>query len=212
MNKFLTTHLAVCSFCLFYSLIPVNVNAQESDNQISDFSLSINPLGFIQFGPIINAEFGVSENLVLNTHLRAPAFGVLSYVLYADEDGLDQLNGIAVGAGLLKFLGENQSKFYAGGFIDYQRTTALYADSEQWEWEETDNTIIFAFNGGYRFRFDGGFFVNTGVYLGGFTSNYEWDYTNTESGGWANDPNFEGETGTAAGAFGMVELTLGIEF
>ena len=38
------------------------------ENPISMFSVYFNPLGFVQFGPIVNAELRLKENLLLNLH------------------------------------------------------------------------------------------------------------------------------------------------
>ena len=177
------------------------------EEDISKFALSINPLGFIQFGPVINAEFGIKENIALNTHVRFPSLGVLTYVLKYHDDGLDELSGIAFGGGLIYFFGENMSKPYVGGMIEYHRTESLYAKNEGWEWSQIDRSGVFIFNGGYRWRFEGGFFVNTGVFFGAAMGNYDWEYA---------DPSYDldepGGDGKDITPFGMFEVTLGIEF
>ena len=177
------------------------------EEDISKFALSINPLGFIQFGPVINAEFGIKENIALNTHVRFPSLGVLTYVLKYHDDGLDELSGIAFGGGLIYFFGENMSKPYVGGMIEYHRTESLYAKNEGWEWSQIDRSGVFIFNGGYRWRFEGGFFVNTGVFFGAAMGNYDWEYADPSYD--LDEPSGDGKDVTP---FGMFEVTLGIEF
>jgi hypothetical protein len=178
------------------------------ETDISKFSLSINPLGFIQFGPVINAEFGIKENMVINTHVRFPSVGVLSYVVKYHSDGLDELSGIAFGGGLVYFFGENMSKPYIGGMVEYHRTECLYAKDESWEWSQIDRDGVFIFNAGFRWRFEGGFFVNTGAFLGAAIGNYEWEYADL-SYGLSDNTSRDGKDITP---FGMFEVTLGIEF
>jgi len=177
------------------------------DSDISKFALSLNPLGFIQFGPVISAEFGIKENIALNTHVRFPSLGVLSYVVKYHDDGLDELSGIAFGGGLIYFFGENMSKPYVGGMLEYHRTKSLYAKNEGWEWSQIDRSGVFIFNGGYRWRFEGGFFVNTGVFFGAAMGNYDWEYA---------DPSYDtyepGGDGKDITPFGMFEVALGLEF
>ena len=177
------------------------------EEDISKFALSINPLGFIQFGPVINAEFGIKENIALNTHVRFPSLGVLTYVLKYHDDGLDELSGIAFGGGLIYFFGENMSKPYVGGMLEYHRTESLYAKNEGWEWSQIDRSGVFIFNGGYRWRFVGGFFVNTGVFFGAAMGNYDWEYADPSYD--LDEPSGDGKDVTP---FGMFEVTLGIEF
>ncbi len=183
-------------------------NFEFKQEPISKFALSFNPLGFVQFGPVINAEFGIREDFVINTHVRVSLLGMLTYVAKYHADGLDDLGGIAFGGGVIKFFGERIHKPYVGILLEYDHSSAVYAMYEQWEWSQVDQTIVFIFNGGYRFRFDGGLFINTGAYLGAATGIYEWEYADPYYGAYENTPR----TGTSLTPFGMLEVSLGIEF
>lgn len=184
-------------------------SAKEDENNISRFALSVNPLGFVQFGPMINAEFGITKNLVLNAHVRFPTLGLLTIYTY-DDDGVnpDELSGYAFGGGMIYFFGEKRNKPYAGAMIEYQKAVLIYDQGETWETEETDNSIGLVLNGGYRFRFKGGFFINTGAYLGAAYTTYTWFYTDPSYVSYDYD-EFDG---TEIFPFGMVEVTVGIEF
>jgi hypothetical protein len=170
--------------------------------------LSLNPLGFLQFGPIVNAEFGVDDDLVINTHVRFSSLGLLTYVSNYDSDGLDQLSGMAIGGGVLKFFGENQSKPYAGILLEYEWGSQQYAMGEPWEWYRDENYGVMIFNGGYRFRFDEGFFINAGLFLGAAVGRYTWDYADLSYGENDNEPR----QGTHVVPFGMLEVAFGMEF
>ena len=127
------------------------------------------------------------------------------------DDGLDDLKGSALGAGLIYFFGDNRSKPYIGVLVDYNKLECLYAQNSDWEWSETTKSIVFFLNGGYRFRFEGGFFINTGAYLGAASNKWEWEYTDTSSDSWGSSDNSSRE-GNNVKPFGMLEVTLGIEF
>jgi len=175
---------------------------------ISKIALSVNPLGFAQFGPMVNIEAGVTKSLLANAHVRFPTLGVLTYIVNYDDDGLDELSGISFGAGSLYFFGERRSKPYVGILLEYEKLEKLYAKNESWEWKDDDNNGIFILNGGYRYRFKSGLFLNTGAYLGAALSLYKWDYTDPDYG--QDDP--EAREGTDIAPFGMVEVTVGVEF
>jgi hypothetical protein len=184
-------------------LSPENKSMKEkSEYSISRFALSVNPIGFVEFGPIVNAEWGLTGNLVINAHMRFPTLGVLTYVV-KDEDGdLDELTGMAYGGGLLYFFGEKRNKPYLGMLGEYEQTQNTYAKNEDWESIEDDETIIIMFNGGYRFRFNSGFFINTGAFFGVGRCQWFWRYSD------GSDPS-EGIDYTPAG---LVEITIGFEF
>ncbi len=201
----------VCPILLFVSFLGFSQTSFSQDtNQepIAKFALSLNPLGFVQFGPVISAEFGVKDDIAINTHVRIPTLGVLSWVIRDHSDGLDEMSGIAFGGGLLKFFGENQHKPYMGVLLEYDQFSAEYALGEQWEWYKDEKAIVFIFNGGYRFRFGEGFFINTGAYLGAATGRYQWEYSDVSYGTIDSDPR----EGTSVTPFGMLEVTVGLEF
>jgi hypothetical protein len=178
-------------------------NSNNNENSISKFALSINPLGFLQFGPIINAEIRLTKSLALNTHVRFPSLGLIMNAIMQDEESeLDDISGIAFGMGMPYFFGERQNKPYVGYIIDYQQLNVVYDKGNTYEWSELDKTVVFAFNGGYRFRFNNGFFLNTGTYLGVASTKWESKYTD-------GSPSKDGKDIVP---FGMLELSLGIEF
>jgi len=174
---------------------------------ISKFSLSINPLGFIQFGPLISAEFGINSNLVFNTHVRFPSAGVISYIVHEVDDD-DSMTGIAAGAGIIYFVGNNQSKPYIGFLAEFDRTKKVFDVGEDWERAERDNIGVFLFNAGYRFRFENGYYINAGAFLGTAFSSWEREYTNSSY--YVSGPRVK--SGTDMVPFGMLELAIGLEF
>lgn len=182
--------------------------SKTTQEPISKIAISLNPLGFVQFGPVFNGEFRISDDIVINTHIRISVLGMLTYVMKNHPDGLDDLGGIAYGGGIIKFFGEKKNKPYAGILFEYDQSSAIYAQYDQREWSQADQAIVFIFNGGYRFRFDGGIFINTGAYLGAAAGVYEWEFADVTYGSYDSSPRI----GTSLTPFGMLDVTLGIEF
>ena len=173
------------------------------DNEpISRFALTVNPLGFVQFGPIVGMEIGLKDNLALNIHSRITSLGLINYVMADDPD---KLSGLSIGAGPIIFFGDKQHKPYAGLLFEYDwRTITWGSPGDRWHCIETSKAIVFITNGGYRFRFSGGFFINTGAFLGAARASWYDEYTYY--------PGEEDEEGVSMHPFGMLELTFGIEF
>lgn len=185
---------------------PYTLTARDNgeSNSISKFAISINPLGFLQFGPIVCAEIGLQDNLVLNIHARVPFLGLLTYLVNEHRDGLDKLTGFAFGVGSIYFFGTRQHKPYAGVVLEYNYLKMLYAQGDSWEWDKSLNSVVFIMNGGYRFRFSGGFFINTGAFLGASIGPYKWDYTDPSYG----SSDATAREGTSIDPFGMLEVTI----
>jgi hypothetical protein len=176
------------------------------DEKISRFALSINPLGFIQFGPVVNAEMRLANNFVLNGHARLSPFGLLSYKTREAGDGLDKFTGMAFGGGFLVFLSESVNKPYIGILAELENTKAVYASGKALERTKNENSKILIVNIGFRRRFNSGVFVNTGVFVGAAQNHWDWKYTHPSYTSPAN-----GEDGVKIQPFGMLELGLGIE-
>jgi hypothetical protein len=162
---------------------------QDEGYPISRFALSVNPLNSIVLGPVINAEVGLTKRLVLNAHVRFSSFGLLNYLVKGSPD---ELTGLAGGGVIIYFFGEKKNKPYLGMLLEYEKT------HDFWEYlDEIDNTILFMANGGYRFRFKSGIFINTGAFVG-------LQHTN-----WSDS---EGDEGTQMTPAGQLDFAFGFEF
>jgi hypothetical protein len=187
-----------------------------------------NLLGFVQFGPVVSIEHSFTRNLTLNVHGRFSPVGALTPILYqadVDRGGRpDQFSGIAFGGGPMWFFNTKKDRVYAGIMFEYEMSDALYMEGYVNEWSSDNRKIIMMLNSGYRFRFGQkmiagsgrkfgqfireGLFVNTGVYLGAERNNYSWDYTEPGAG----EDDLTPREGTEIRPFGMVEVSLGMEF
>jgi hypothetical protein len=157
---------------------PVEPDKAESSPErsypLSRFALSADPLGFVFFGPMVNAEVRITDRMIVNAHVRFVSLGVLAKVM-KDEDGdLDELKGIAFGGGVKFFFGDKRSKPYVGVLCEYENLDTYYSVHENDEWSEYDESVLLLFNGGYRIRTSFGLFINLGAMLGPIYTDYIW--------------------------------------
>lgn len=197
-------------FIALLLIMGLNIFGQSDDNAMGNFALSVEPLGFVQFGPMINAEFGLTDNLMLNTHVRFGTLGVLTRVMYLiDDDEIpDEVSDMGYGGGLKYFFSERKNKPYLGVLFEFGKRTSLEDQGEQWENEAELSHFDFIFNGGYRFRSASGFYLTTGAYLGAeYIFNDSWWYT---QGNYSNEDPFDHKNSIYP--FFMLEIAIGIEF
>ena len=205
-----------------------NNKPKSQKNNFPRWAAHANLLGFVQFGPVVSLEYGVSRHFVLNAHVRFPSVGALTKVIYeADVEyggRPDQYSGIAFGGGPLYFFDVKKDKAYAGLLFEYEISNTLYQEDYVNEWSQDNNKMILMLNSGYRFRFGQKIipgpnrqfdkfirerlFVNTGVYVGAEKNNYTFSYKDPDGGLDDTRPR----EGSKVKAFGMLEVSVGIEF
>ena len=192
----------------------IKENGVGVDKSMEGFAVSVNPLGFVQFGPSISLEYGITENIVLDVNFRFPSLGILSYVINYDNDtSLDDMTGFSGGLGVYYFITENADKPYVGLLFNFQQQIITYDLNQYWEWKRELNSYVLVFSGGYRFRFGGGFFINTGLFFGAAFTDWSWYYTENAGTSDKDDININNpKTGTSTTPFGMLELSFGFEF
>jgi hypothetical protein len=185
------------------------VSPPKSDTTIplADRSILINPLGFIQFGPIIQGEFKVAPNTLIGPHIRFSGLGLLYHAIVDYDE--TSFSSMAVGIGAKQFFGSSQSphRFYAGGFAEYgwgsgiNRETIWNSVSYKYEDAKYDHSYISLLsNFGYRWRFST-VFLNVGL-IAGMAAEIEdkMNYPHLEE--YSKDIFF----------LGMAEVSIGFEF
>jgi hypothetical protein len=188
-----------------------------------------NLLGFVQFGPVVTAEYNISRSLSFSAHTRFSSLGALTPTLHqadVDRGGRpDDFSGIAFGGGPLWYLKTRKDKVYVGLLFEYEMSDALYQQDYVNEWNQENRKMILMLNSGYRFRFAQklipgqhrpfdkflreALFLNTGICAGAERNEFNWDYTDPESIG-ADDTT--PRSGREIKPFGMLEVAVGIEF
>lgn len=164
------------------------------------------PLGFLQFGPIIGGEVAASPNVTIGAHLRIPSLGLLSYVAaYNASDGApDQMSGFGLGADINYFPVSARNGFYVGFVTEYISTSQLYLQGDIYEWQDKTSFFLLAANGGYKWGFPSGFFVSTGLLLGDAVPlSGKWHYTQGYDTTEKNDD-------LSGAVIYMLQLTVGV--
>jgi hypothetical protein len=191
MKKYFLVLLLFCCLSSFGQ-------AEKISNPIGKFAFSIEPLGILQFGPMINAEFGLTDNLALNIHYRYSTIGLLTNTLWYSHAN-EKLKDNVFGTGLKYLFGDRMGKPYIGGLLEYGRNYLEYNT-----FIENNSYFGFVLNGGYRLRFKSGLYLNTGSYFGlQVTPNLKvqdtyWNTTET--------------VGTESLLLFMLEFAIGFEF
>lgn len=172
-----------------------------------------NPLGFLQFGPIVQGEFKVGPSTMIGPHVRFSGLGLL-YHLVVEYDQTD-FTSMAFGMDCKQFFGPKTSanKFYVGGLMEYGWGTGTN-DSEIFVYDPNSGVsywkdvnakmkhtyLSFTANGGYRWRFSK-MSLSVGL-LAGFAQELTDERTSPNPTKFSEDIR----------AFAMAELGLGFEF
>ena len=185
--------------------------AQNGSRPMAPANLIINPLGFIQFGPMIDLEFQLTPGLYGILHTRMAGLGLLTHLLeMASSSDLNEdvrFYAFAVGTGLRYFFQSpgTPNAPYIGFLAEYGYNPYFDDTGDIYAYTGTSTYVTFAVNGGYRWRFDS-FLLQVGAYAGAApTLTSTWKYTSNP-----------GDTATHQGNlpttfFGMVEVSIGFE-
>ncbi len=165
-------------------------------------NLVLNPLGFVQFGPLAQLEFCFSPGLYGLAHVRMHGLGLLSHLLASAEP---EYYAFAVGTGLRYFFVSSQVPHapYVGFIAEFGYNPYFGDVDTIWEYAGTSMYLTFAANGGYRWRF-GSFLVQVGAYAGISPTLYsQWHYLTSPSVAYDGDLDVL--------FFGMLEVSIGWE-
>jgi hypothetical protein len=140
----------------------------------------VNPLGFLQFGPIVQLEIPMSPGFVGLAHFRLHGLGALSYLLFPD---IPNFWSFAVGGGVRYFLLPPSSPVspYIGGLAEIGYTPYYGDVGYVSEYQGNSIYLTVTFNAGYRWRFEG-FLVEVGGYVGASPTVWsQWHYVSAPS-------------------------------
>lgn len=146
------------------AVIPGEKNNSQN-SELPKTTFLINPLGLLQFGPILSTEHKLGNtNGYIAPHFRWSYLGLLTHVLWGIDGGEVTPGSFAVGMGYKNFmLQDNNNAPYFGGGMEIIREHANYYD---WGTEEFYLGYSIFANGGYRWRFETGRFLNVGLIAG----------------------------------------------
>ncbi|MEQ8904435.1 hypothetical protein [Ekhidna sp.] len=144
-------------------------------------SFNVNPLGFLQFGPIFQYEVALSDRTYIVPYFRYAFAGVVTHAAWTgfEEDSELSAGTAALGLGLKSYAQDGNSMYY-GGFLDFSWGTARYDVSEIDATEEKATNLGLISNFGYQWRTGDSSYLNLGLYAGAsFTLKDEERYINT---------------------------------
>ncbi|MGK6352185.1 hypothetical protein [Parapedobacter sp. DT-150] len=154
------TPFILASLCVIGCLLGSAAHAQPSTGQLDTAStdgsnplprrtFNFNPLGLLQFGPIVQWEFKLNRQGYLVPHVRIPYLGVLYHVINWDAESVSPV-ALGVGAGYKTLFPVTRGAWYLGGVLDYSFGSSTGNDNGSWE-SNFQNIAVMS-NGGFRWR------------------------------------------------------------
>jgi hypothetical protein len=174
----------------------------EPARPMAAMNLLLDPLGFLQFGPVAQLEFQFFPGLYGYVHARLNGLGLLPWLLYSSSPAI---YSFAVGPGVRYFFLSKDSPHapFLGflteiGYTPYSANTG-YTDAL----EGTAINLTFGANAGYRWRF-GTLIVQVGAYAGASPRmSSVWHYLST--------PTDQHTDPADVVFFGMLDVSIGWE-
>jgi hypothetical protein len=167
--------------------------------------LTFNPLGVLQFGPILDLGFRITPSSYVSGHLRWATVGLLYYALSSDgfEDDV-HLDNIAFGVGFQQLLGDDMQphRWYLGPKLEYGWGSTSGEESS-FDWQGHHTYVTFLGNVGHRWRFSG-VDVNVGLLFGAAQHL-------TDTWWKLSDPDAKTELELETVPVGMIELSFSWE-
>ena len=184
---------------------PESVWYQASKN---GFSVWVQPLGALQWGPMVGIGYRRSASFLIDVHFRFPGIGFLYNIAANDPD---DMGGYAIGIQFRKIFAKRNGGVIMGSFFDVGKTEALYSEKlvkeEHWEW----STFVAGVSAGYRFCFGHHFYIDLGGVVGTLVvSENDWRYSNPMNSSYSS--TYDRTKDGFVTAFGMVVVSMGIEF
>lgn len=186
------------------------LSLQNGISQNSDYSkltISIDPMGFLFFGPALNVGYSVNANWVIKANVRRSSWGLLANKIRSyDDKQLYDFTGMGYAVGANRYMESIYEGYYYGAFISLDIQNTKYAENSDWAWHEKTITYGLLVNGGKRFPLGSMFYIDAGVVIGGGLVRWDWDYDDPAAG--VDDP--EARSGNSFMPIGALEFAFGI--
>ena len=186
--------------------------AEPTDEDRPFWTLSVNPLGFLQFGPLVQAEIPMNDNSSIFGSIRFHGLGVLSSLINGNDDEMISPASMGIGAGYRYHyrFPDSFNSLYFGGLLEFSWILGGEDEGQSYETEFASTALVIAGNFGYKWRISDNFFMSTGIYAGAFreiSSEYWYvrDYSYYSAG-----EKIQATKTTLP--FGMVELAFSWEY
>jgi small nuclear ribonucleoprotein (snRNP)-like protein len=178
---------------------------QEGDRPVAFLNLLLDPLGFLQMGPVAEVEFRILPSTLLAATVRFEGLGLV-YQAVASEGFENTVSptSIAIGVTVYQLIpARGANRIYIAGFVGYGWGSSE-GGSGSYAWSSTWGQIEVGGGGGYRWRFPSGFFLDVGAVAGvGYNPGTKWSYDDAPHTYFTNDP--------MATFIGMLQLHVGWE-
>ncbi|UCG27573.1 MAG: DUF3575 domain-containing protein [Bacteroidales bacterium] len=162
-NPFYFTRIIVLMIFLIMYCCPQNTFSQPDEKEHNIF-ISIDPLGFVTFGPSINAEFALGKSAGFQTGFRILNLGLCTHnILNETEDFFPDMKTSWTVNLDAKFYIKPKGKlkgFYIGPQFDYGRSryeNEFDFGGETIEEKEVNDIMVFGLGTGYKWIWENGF-------------------------------------------------------
>ncbi len=168
-------------------------------------SINFNPLGLLQFGPILQYEGKIGSSSYIVPYFRYAYAGVATHAIWTEFDEDNELSpgSAAVGLGFKGFTSSGNSLYY-GGLLDYSWTTARFDIGQTSETKNDATSLAIISNFGYRWRSKGSSYINLGLLAGAA-------FTLSDEERYVIDGSFHSSKKETT-IFAMIELSFGWDF
>ena len=140
------------------------------DPDLPGITVNFNPVGFLLYGPIIQAEFKVAHRSYIVPWLRYNYLGLSSQFLWTsfEDDNVYSPASFSVAAGFRQFelLRSKERLMYYGLFGEYNHEKAVIDRESFHSYEQTRLSVSIYGNIGYRMELRNDFYINLGILPG----------------------------------------------
>ncbi len=182
---------------------PTEKQSKQKDIPPGSSYFLVNPLGFLQMGPIIEYGFLVSPELYIAPHIRLMGLGLLSQTA---SGSTMKVHSFSAGAAVYKQTppDEGNNRIYFGGNLELGFSFEKGDVGTNYEWEGSTTLLITGASFGYKWRKPTRFFMSLGIFAGAaFTMASDWYYI--------DDPDTIYEEENVIYFVGGIEFSLGWE-
>ncbi len=152
------------AFAMLIAFLILSTVPASAEDREPTAALFLQPLGFLQFGPIAEVELRLAPSLSMSFHVRLHGLGLLSHLLVTDDTAYW---GTAAGIGMRYFLYPSAAPhaWFFGGMVEIGVNGFSGDAGLATAYRGVSIFMVAAANGGFRWRL-GAFILEAGVYLG----------------------------------------------
>ena len=197
-----------CIYMLLLVVLAISTftRAFSQNSDYSKLTASIDPMGFLFFGPALNVGYSINEKTVIKANVRVVSLGLLAYNIRATDSELYNFGGMGFAIGGNRFLENVGSGMYYGGFLSLDIQNTKYSENTEYAWHEQTKSFGLLVNGGKRFNIGSQYYVNAGGVLGFAVVRSHWDYDDPSAG----LEDLSERKGSSLIPIGSLELAFGV--